>query len=175
MIVLARPFMTRRRPLTPAEREDAVRIFRGSIDYDPVVISRGSLFALTSATAIGNRINLRAEHFVGGSLELSRTGRLVLIHELLHVWQFQNGGLAYIRSSLIAQMAGFIMTGSRRAAYDWRKVHNARRPWGAWNAEQQAQCISEYHAAVDCADRSTIRTAFRYVRRVRNRDGAPGR
>jgi hypothetical protein len=166
--------MMSRRPLTPAEREDAVRIFRGSIDYDPVVISRGSPFALVSATTIGNRINLRAEHFAGESLELSPKGRLVLIHELAHVWQFQQGGLAYIRSSLIAQVVGWITTGSRRAAYDWRKAHNAGRPWRAWNAEQQAECISHYYAAVSWADRDTMRAAFRYVRRMRCRDGAPG-
>ena len=166
--------MARRRPLTPAERQDAVRIFRDSIDYDPVVISRGSLFALISATTIGNTINLSAEHFAGESLELTPTGRSVLIHELAHIWQFQHGGFAYVRSSLIAQMGGFIMTGSRRAAYDWRKAHDAGRPWGAWNAEQQAECISQYHAALDRADRSTMRIAFRYVRRVRRCDGMPG-
>lgn len=166
--------MARHRSLTPAEREDAARIFRDSIDYHPVVICRDSLFALVSATTIGNRINLRAEHFAGGSLELSQAGRLVLIHELAHVWQFQHGGLAYIRSSLIAQAVGLIMTGSRRAAYDWRKAHDAGLPWRAWNAEQQAECVSQYYAAVECCDRETMRAAFRHVRRVRKRDGAPG-
>jgi hypothetical protein len=167
--------MARRRPLTPAELEDAVTTFRDSIDYDRVAICRGSLFALISATTIGNTINLSTEHFAGESLELSQTGRLVLIHELAHIWQFQNGGFAYIRSSLVAQTIGLIKTGSRRAAYDWRKAHDAGRPWSAWNAEQQAECISQYHAAAGCADRDTMRTVFRYMRRVRNRDGAPGR
>jgi hypothetical protein len=165
----------KRRPLTAAERENAVVTFRDSIDYELVVISRGSPFALVSATTIGNTINLSAEHFVGKTLELSREGHVVLIHELAHIWQFQNGGFAYILSSLFAQTVGLINTGSRRAAYDWRKAHDAGRPWNDWNAEQQAECISNYHVAMRCADRDTMRIAFPYIRRVRRRDGAPGR
>src|SRR5205823_12442866 len=137
------------------ERKEAYEVFRDSLDYDAVRISRGSPFAIVTATAIGNVINLRAEHFAGNTLDLSARGRLVLIHELGHVWQYQNGGLAYIRSSLLAQLAGLIATGSRRSAYDWRKAHDARRPWDDWNAEQQAECISHYHQALYRGDHET--------------------
>src|SRR5439155_6113153 len=165
--------MVRRRRLNSSERKEAYEVFRDSLDYDAVRISRGSPFALVTATAIGNVINLRTEHFAGNTLDLSEGGRLVLIHELGHVWQYQNGGLAYIRSSLLAQLAGLITTGSRRTAYDWRKAHNAGRPWHDWNAEQQAECISHYHQALCCGDHQTMRIALPYIPCVRCRDGAP--
>jgi hypothetical protein len=166
--------MARRRPLTSVERKNALDIFRDSIDYDAVLISRGSPFALVTATTIGNKINLGAGHFVGNTMELSPRGYLVLIHELAHVWQFQNGGFTYIRSSVFVQFVGLITRGSRRAAYDWRKAHNTKLPWDKWNAEQQAECVSHYHVAVRCADRDTMRNIFPYIRRVRRREGAPG-
>lgn len=164
----------RHRHLTLAERTNAVGIFYDSIDYGAVRVSRGSPLALVSATAIGNTINLRSEHFVGNTMELSPTGRLVLVHELAHVWQYQSGGFAYIRSSLFAQMVALIFTGSRRAAYDWRRAHNASQPWNEWNAEQQAECISHYHVAFLCRDRNTMRTAFPYIKRVRRRSRLVG-
>jgi hypothetical protein len=168
--------MATRRLLTREEREDASEIFHDSIDYDSVVISRGSPLAFASATTIGNTINLRAEHFAGNTLELSRTGCVVLIHELGHVWQFQNGGFAYIRSSLFAQIAALITTGSRRPAYDWRKASNLSRAWRDWNAEEQAQCISDYYLAFGDTDHDhTARMALPYIMCVRRRSGAPGR
>jgi hypothetical protein len=173
----------RRRRLTAAEREYAFEIFRDSIDYEPIVISRGSPFALAAATAIGNTINLRGEHFIGETLDVGEAGRLVLIHELGHIWQFQNGGLAYIPSSLLAQITSWITTGSRRAAYDWLEAHRRGRLWNEWNAEQQAACISDYNTAMrrieagkaSEPDEQTINLAGPYIERVRRREGAPGR
>ena len=71
---------------------------------------------------------------------------LVLIHELAHVWQYQTCGFRYIVSSLSAQLRAWAATGSRHAAYDWRKA--LHMPWARWNAEQQAQCISDYNDAL---------------------------
>ena len=47
---------------------------------------------------LGNVIHLRSDwgHFVGDTLDLTEEGRLTLIHEMGHVWQYQNGGLAHI-------------------------------------------------------------------------------
>jgi hypothetical protein len=54
--------------------------------------------------------------------------------------------LRYVVSSLVAQAWSWARTGSWRGAYDWRKA--LHRPWPRWNAEQQAQCISDYHDAL---------------------------
>jgi hypothetical protein len=162
------------RPLTWAERECAVEIFGASIDYDAVTITRGSPRSLFTATAIGNAVNLKPEHFAPGSMDLNRTGQTVLIHELGHVWQFQNGGLGYIWSSVLAQIAALVTAGSRRAAYDWRRAHNRSRPWHSWNAEQQAECISDYFVARDLGDPELIKILLPYIMQVQARSGAAG-
>jgi hypothetical protein len=68
-----------------------------------------------------------------------------LIHELGHVWQYQNGGLAYIPLSLIAQLKGFLKSGSRDAAYNWEAADAAGLPWEKWNPEQQASAMEYYN------------------------------
>ena len=136
----------KRRRLEPHEIAYAKEIFGDAIDYDAVRITRGSIFATFSATALGNRINLQPVHFAGDMLNLSDAGMRVLIHELAHVWQYQRSGLGYIASSLAAQLRAWVKTGSRRAAYDWRGALHT--PWPRWNAEQQAQCISDYNDAL---------------------------
>jgi hypothetical protein len=115
-------------------------------------------------------------------MELSPAGLLVLIHEMGHVWQYQNGGLDYIPSSLIPQIAAGISGQSRNAAYDWRAAIRARIPWENWNAEQQAECISDYNEALrriragnaELRDYETVTLAEPYIALVRQRFGAPG-
>jgi hypothetical protein len=134
------------RPLEPHEIAHAREIFGNAVDYRAVRISRGSVLATFSATALGNRINLQPVHFMAGTFDHNAIGMSVLIHELAHVWQYQHSGLRYVVSSLVAQAWSWARTGSRRGAYDWRKA--LHRPWPRWNAEQQAQCISDYHDAL---------------------------
>jgi len=160
----------RLRRLTKDEIAHAAEIFGEAVDYDAVRITRGSLFAAFSATAVGNRINLQAAHFSGETLSLSDAGLSVLIHELAHVWQYQRSGYRYIVSSLGAQFRSWATTGSRRGAYDWQK--SLHRPWPRWNAEQQAQCISDYNDALrrmtagqaGSNDADTLAIGQRYLR-----------
>ena len=136
------------RRLTDEEVAYAREIFGSSIDYDKVLVTCGSLFALFSATAIGNRVNLQPGHFTVGTMDLAPASLSVLIHELAHVWQFQHEGPRYIVSSLAAQLRAWLATGSRRGAYDWRGALERELPWARWNAEQQAQCFSDFHDAL---------------------------
>ena len=136
----------RLRRLEPHEIAYAGEIFGDAIDYEAVRIARGSGLATFSATALGNRVNLQPVHFAADTLDLTEAGLPVLIHELAHVWQYQRFGYRYIVSSLAAQVWAWAKTGSRRGAYDWRK--SLHRPWPRWNAEQQAQCISDYNDAL---------------------------
>jgi len=62
------------RQLTKDEIAHAAEIFGEAVDYDAVRITRGSLFAAFSATAVGNRITLQAAHFSGETLSLSDAG-----------------------------------------------------------------------------------------------------
>ncbi len=179
---------TRSRPLSRDERIYAHEIYLESISYDDVRITRGSGASSGAARTTGNIINLQDHHFVGDTLDLSPRGLLTLIHELGHVWQFQNGGLDYIPSSLIPQAVAGGHGHSRNAAYNWRDAVNNRRPWETWNAEQQAELISDYNEALRrtkadnyppeseqrLADINTISLAEPYIELVRQGIGAPG-
>jgi hypothetical protein len=132
---------------------------------------------------IGNTIHLRSDwgHFIGDSMQLTQGGQETLIHEMGHVWQYQNGGLAYIPESLWAQFKGFIGAGSRGAAYDWREADRAGLPWEKWNPEQQAAAIEDYNiklrkskdGTATLGDLSELSTLLPYLRNVWARQGAP--
>lgn len=57
----------------------------------------------------------------------------VLVHELVHVWQFQAGGHAYIAESLHAQLLG--------EGYALGAAAREERPWDRLNCEQQASLV----------------------------------
>lgn len=181
----------RSRSLSSEEKTYLREIFRDSVDYDAVTITRGSALSAGAARTTGNTINLQDEHFAGDTLDLSDSGQLVLAHEMGHVWQYQNGGLAYIPSSLIPQIVAATTGGDRNAAYNWRDAVRNHIDWADWNAEQQAECISDYNEALrrtradaypDTAaggeqrlrDIETVVLAEPYIELVRARVGAPG-
>ncbi|WP_063534730.1 DUF4157 domain-containing protein [Burkholderia sp. MSMB1589WGS] len=172
----------RSRGLTAAEKTDLREIFHDAVDYDKVTITRGSALSAGAARTVGNTINLQDEHFRGDTMELSDNGQLTLAHEMGHVWQYQNGGLAYIPSSLIPQIVAGLSGRSRNAAYDWRSAVRNHIDWSDWNAEQQAECISDYNEALrhinagsaTLADYETVTLAEPFIALVRERIGAPG-
>ena len=172
----------RSRGLTSAEKDYLREVFRDSVDYEVVTITRDSALSAGAARTTGNTINLQEEHFKGDTMELSEAGMLVLAHEMGHVWQYQNGGLAYIPSSLIPQLVAALSGGDRNAAYDWRDAVRNHIPWSEWNAEQQAECISDYNEALrrinagtaSLRDYETVVLAEPFLSLVRERIGAPG-
>jgi len=98
-----------------------------------------------------------------------------------HVWQYQNGGLAYIPDSLWAQFKAAVSGGDRGKAYNWRAAHDAKIPWEDWNPEQQAGAIEDYNkllrkqkagnATPD--DLHVLSILLPYIEKVRRREGAP--
>jgi uncharacterized protein DUF4157 len=172
----------RSRSLTSAEKAYLREIFHDAVDYDKVTITRGSALSAGAARTTGNTINLQDEHFVGDTMDLSDAGQLTFAHEMGHVWQYQNGGLAYIPSSLIPQIVAGLSGQSRNAAYDWRNAVRNHIDWSEWNAEQQAECISDYNEALrrinagnaTLEDYDTVTLAQPFIELVRERIGAPG-
>ena len=138
------------RRLTAPEPSRMDEIFQGSIDYAPVWLSRDLPLAWFAPVALGSTVHLKSSwgHFVGDSLALTPAGMVVLLHELVHVWQYQNGGLGYIPRSLWAQAVAVVRTGNRGGAYLWQEALAAGRPWARWNPEQQAQAIAAYGHAL---------------------------
>ena len=175
---------TRSRHLTNPEVQMAREIFQESIDYKAITITRDSLASLGAPRTLGNTIHLKSDWglFQGDTLELSPQGQETLIHEMTHVWQYQNGGLAYIPESLIAQLRAKLVSGSRDAAYDWRASHDAGLPWERWNPEQQAAAVEDYNrllrltrsGGATAEDYRTMAILLPYIERVRHREGAPG-
>jgi hypothetical protein len=174
---------TRSRKLTTTEIAYAKDVFKESIDYSEITITRDSMIATGAPKTIGNTIHLRSDwgHFKEDSLDLTQTGLETLIHEMGHVWQYQNGGLAYIPESLWAQLKGAISGGSRNVAYNWREAVRGGTPWEEWNPEQQAEAIEDYNrllrktkdGTATVAELSDIATLLPYMQKVWQRGGAP--
>jgi outer membrane lipoprotein SlyB len=176
---------TRSRPLTKEEQDYAHDIYLESIDYTKITITRDSVLAAGAPRTIGNTIHLKStppwNHFKGDTMELTEKGRLTLIHEMGHVWQYQNGGLAYIPLSIIAQIKAAVSGGDRGGAYDWRAAHDAKIPWENWNPEQQAEAIEDYNKLLrkqkegkaTAEELHTLSILLPYIEKVRHREGAP--
>lgn len=137
------------RPLTEPERVLARQVFEDSLDLNAVTISRDHVLALASATSICNGIHLRSDlgHFEGDSTALRPQAQATLVHELVHCWQYQHGGVAYMGNSVLHQGLAILRGGGRGGAYDWRQAVGQGRTWERLNPEQQAQCIEDWWTA----------------------------
>ena len=174
---------TKSRALTQPEIAYAKDVYVDSIDYTKIRITRDSVLALGAPRTIGNTIHLKSDwgHFKEDTLELTPEGLETLIHEMGHVWQYQNGGLAYIPESLIAQLKAAVSGGDRGGAYDWRAAHKAKTPWEEWNPEQQAEAIEDFNKLLRKSKAGTATPAelhelsvlMPYIEKVRRREGAP--
>jgi Domain of unknown function (DUF4157)/OmpA family len=184
---------SRSRKLKAAEIAQAKEVFKDSIDYSKIEITRDSVFSAGAPRTIGNTIHLKSDgvwqHFKGDTLDLSDetstkvrpTGEQTLIHEMTHVWQYQNGGIAYLPQSLIAQIKAQIKTGSRSAAYNWREAVAKKLPWAEWNPEQQAELVEDYNISLRAInnhtgtpkDYQTVSDASPYIEKIQSREGAP--
>lgn len=116
------------RRLNEAERELAGPLFGPSLDLSKVRLREGVtglLNASKRAFVIEHTLFLPR-----GYLPLKAH---ILVHELCHVWQFQNGGHAYIGDSVHAQLLG--------DGYELEMGLLQGRSWAQLNAEQQATLI----------------------------------
>lgn len=121
------------RPLDATERAAAAPVFGGSVRLERVRVhapASGLVAVSRRAFVIEDAIYVPAPF-----LPLSLT---VLVHELVHVWQHQNGGHAYIADSVQAQLWG--------EGYALERAFFERRAWSALNCEQQATLIEEAFA-----------------------------
>lgn len=168
-------FDTKSRKLSNQEIAEAREIFGDTIDYRQVVLERNSLYNAGSSRTVGNTIALTDNKFDGKNLKLNSDGQYTLIHELAHVWQYQNQGWEYAPAALWAQAKAKVKTGSRNAAYDWEILDKQSIPWEDWNPEAQAQAVEDYNYALRQAksgrgtmsDYKILGKAWRYVEKMR--------
>ena len=121
-----------RSPLSASQISTATSIFGSSIIYSAVRIVTSSIIA--APTTLGNNIRIPP----GYSLD-----NATLIHELTHIWQYQNRGAGYISDSLTHQLAGILGTGDRNAAYSYVIVPG--RAFDHYTAEQQAMIVEDFY------------------------------
>jgi hypothetical protein len=129
------------RGLTGDEIAELKKIFGENIDYSQVRIKDGPEAGIASlndgnrAFTSGNTIYMKRDKSAPDYLE-------TLVHEMTHVWQFQNGGTAYQAQSLTAQGES-----PNNGAYDWQAAMQAGKSWSELNPEEQAKLIEDGYAA----------------------------
>jgi hypothetical protein len=119
------------RILSSRERDLADFIFEQSVNLNSVRIVTSSVIA--APTTFGNYIRIPPGYSLPDE---------TLMHELTHVWQYQNMGNAYISDSLFHQTVAIITTGDRNNAYTYAIVPG--RPLSFYTAEQQAMIVEDY-------------------------------
>jgi hypothetical protein len=178
------------RCLYPKEIDYLKEIFKDSLRYDKIRITRDHWFSYGCTRVTGNIVNFTS--FYGGQplfedteeQQLNQAGLDLLGHEAMHVWQFQHGGWAYALDALLKQAAGFYSTGSRNTAYDWQTAIYWEVPWEKWGPEQQAQAIDDWNLAMREREErlsgaavpggvELVEKVEPYVEKVRNGEGAP--
>lgn len=124
------------RPLSASEQALARKIFGKKFDVSAVRVHDGDAGILENSgrpLTVGNDIYAKRL----GAQRGDAGYRAVLMHELVHSWQHQQGGITYAARALGAQIA------HRSEAYNW-KVDAARNvPFSDLNPEQQAKLLED--------------------------------
>jgi hypothetical protein len=127
-----------KRSLTEAEIQKLKRVFSDGVDYARVRLKKlSSAIAIINrsrAFVLGNTVNLPSATYKD-LLQGSKFSTLV--HEMVHVWQYQHGGWGYVPDSLWAQTFG--------GGYDYVKPLRQGKAWRKMNPEQQAHMIADAH------------------------------
>ena len=124
------------RPLSQDERVMLRKVFGDSLAYVNVRIVQGrsGAFGVNQRPfTLGNTIYLK-------DVDLAERPD-VLVHEVVHVWQYQHEGPRYTTDALGAQ----VLYGYRgRGAYDWEaELARGRTSWTEFNKEAQGSFIQE--------------------------------
>jgi len=90
----------KKRPLTEEEREILGKVFRNSLNYNAISIVNGK------AGILG--VSGRA-FTMGFTIYLPANNDAVLVHECVHVWQFQVEGTKYIGNSALNQLDSMLI------------------------------------------------------------------
>ncbi len=118
------------RSLNQTEEELLRGVFDDSLALDNIRIieGRSGLFGVNSRPfTLGNTIYMKAY-----------TAPEILVHECVHVWQYQHFGPRYAAEALGAQL----LLGD--SAYNWKaELARGKSEWSEFNKEAQAQMIQE--------------------------------
>ncbi len=162
--------LTRVRILTKDELDTASKILgRPTIKYNNVRVSEGRILGIIfllnrqRAFTTFHTVNLPSPSNQQG------TNLGLLVHELVHVYQYETCGSIYLWQALRAQ---------RKEGYDyggWERLREDRKQglrYSAYNREQQGQIVEDYYRKVFSKDLSTedlVRQAYEpFITDLRN-------
>jgi len=126
------------RTLLREERTLLDGFFQGSIDTARIRVVETRI--ANAPTTLGNQIRIEP----GRSLT-TEDGKAILVHEAMHVWQYQTRGTRYISCSVFHQIAAQATAGTRNAAY-YNYTLDATRSLDDYPAEEQAQIVEDYYS-----------------------------
>lgn len=122
------------RGLSADETKALKAIYGNAVDLSQVRIKEGHAGLLTAADrpwTSGNTIFMNMD-------KSDPRWTDTLVHEMGHVWQFQNGGGDYQSKSIVAQYV-------TKDAYQWESAAREEKPWASLNPEDQAELIEQMH------------------------------
>ncbi|MGE5271220.1 MAG: hypothetical protein ACM3JG_16285 [Thiohalocapsa sp.] len=130
---------THDRPLTKEEKAMLRIVFQNSLSLYNIRLIPGQSgvygWFTQGAFTLDNTIYLNATDL--------RVHPETLVHECVHVWQYQNFGTKYVMGALGAQIV-YGRTGGANDAYDWTaEPGRGRTRWLEFNQEAQAELIEE--------------------------------
>lgn len=125
-----------KRRLTERERAILRPIFQESLNYNAIELVVGQAGILT---AFGRAFTM------GRTIYLPSYGEKTLVHECVHVWQFQFGGFRYIGNSALHQLDSLVFSRSYQL-YSWRPRLDAGESWFTLGSvEAQAKFIEDVY------------------------------
>jgi hypothetical protein len=127
--------------LTDKESKILKDVFGENLDYSKLKYCIGGLYSYKCTRTVGNCVYFDVET----NFEENRGSYFInslILHETVHMWQYQKFGWIYAIGSLWDQLKGFIKTGSRGAAYRYALDENKK--FSDYGFEQQAQMIQDY-------------------------------
>lgn len=135
------------RILTASEIKMAQLIFKDAIDYTRVKIHRGKLFGLPDRSR--NAIAPLGEIYFPSDVydetpdfsKSTSTRKVWFIHEMTHVWQYQQGMNIILRGLITAITGGYI----QQRCYQYSPTQHQYLQ--QYHFEQQAEIISHYFDA----------------------------
>jgi hypothetical protein len=116
---------------------DVIRdIFQSGVDASRIRVVEARI--LNAPTTLGNQIR------VPPGWTFDNDNKPVLVHETMHVWQYQTLGTSYITDSVYHNASGQIATGNRNVAYmNYRLTPNASIT--GFSAEEMATIVGDYY------------------------------
>lgn len=143
------------RRLDEPEKAELGQVFAGTVDLSKVLIKEGKIGAMGMsgrAFTLCNTIYIPGRDGAGYGARGSKGYLRLLVHEAVHVWQYQNGGTDYITGSLKEQFKGWWSGKGMGDAYQFERGIREGKKWAELNPEQQARLIEESYASGMFAD-----------------------